>query len=62
MRYTGNGKAVLAKEVDPLKQGLKPVQGSGGRLVIQAKEVDPLKQGLKPPWFATIQSTKRLKR
>ena len=38
---------VSAKEVDPLKQGLKPINLKGSTNEGTAKEVDPLKQGLK---------------
>ena len=40
---------LIAKEVDPLKQGLKLIPKLSPPLNYIAKEVDPLKQGLKLP-------------
>ena len=40
---------LLVKEVNPLKQGLKPLSSrSFTTAFISVKEVNPLKQGLKP--------------
>ena len=41
------GSYCTAKEVDPLKQGLKQFKEGKHEYTKQAKEVDPLKQGLK---------------